>query len=86
MKPEDKQKDTCKKVLGRTYYDPRTRTWTFPDGSGSIPQEMYIDIRDASKIYNSAGSNGASVLGTLFEWKRRLLSKCSPDGQKNRYS
>lgn len=58
--------------LGRTVYDPMTRTYSFKDGTGVVPEEMRQEVLAACEDKNVMGGNGVPVLGTLFAWKDRL--------------
>jgi len=57
--------------LNRTY-DPTTMTYSFVDGSSTVPEEMRQDMILASYMQTGAGGNGIFVLATLFSWKERL--------------
>lgn len=58
--------------LGRLL-DPRTMTYSYPDGAGGIlPSEMRLDVMEAAEQYTPAGGNGIFVLGKIWEWKKRL--------------
>lgn len=67
----------AEKFLGRTL-DVKTMTYSFADGSGGIlPIEMKYDVEAAvhQRVQLSNGmlsGNAVFVLGTIFEWKKRL--------------
>lgn len=59
------------KFLGRTF-DPKTHTYSFEDGTGTVPEEMRQDLFEAIEQRNAICANGLAVLATLFAWKQRL--------------
>lgn len=64
------------KFLNRIF-DPRTQTYSLEDGSFTVPIEMKYDMEMALYQYiqfkdGTYGGNGIFVLGTLWEWKKRL--------------
>ena len=58
--------------LGRSYFNTNTNTYTFYDGSGSVPEEMKFDLELSFEDRNVMGCSGLSWLSTLFAWKDRL--------------
>ena len=66
---------TQQAFLARTVFDSNTRTWKFRNGSGAVPDEMHQDLMNACEDINEFGGNGLPVLGTLFDWKRRLYKE-----------
>lgn len=63
--------------LNRTEYSANNDTYSFKDGSGTVPGEMKHDmhISVSQRVEMPDGrlsGNGLFVLNTLFSWKERL--------------
>lgn len=55
-----------KTFLGRTIFDEKTRTWSFPDGSGKIMDEARIEMG-----IGTGNKRGRLLLLDFFEIKNR---------------
>jgi len=64
----DNEMNKQNRFLGR-YFDEKTLTWSFKDGSGTIPDEMRIDVIESIR------EKDGSSLGVLFSWKDRFKQR-----------